>query len=96
MFAAIKRKPALGPSFAYMTDATLWLSKFDSGTPDDGQARAPEDEGPTSIRVAEVLRSKLTVSFTPSHFFSISTDVEDKESKSWCSFRIRDGVLSGK
>ncbi|KAG6910006.1 hypothetical protein DXG01_014007 [Tephrocybe rancida] len=56
--ASAPRKPALGPSFKFMTDATLWLSK-----PADEDATLDRDRGYT-VRSAEVLRSKSTVSIT--------------------------------
>ncbi|KAG6833384.1 hypothetical protein H0H87_008001, partial [Tephrocybe sp. NHM501043] len=51
--ASAPRKPALGPSFKFMTDATLWLSK-----PDEC-ATLDRDRGYT-IRSVEVLRSRTT------------------------------------
>lgn len=66
VFAFTTRKPALGPSFTFLTDCTLWLSK----TKNTQEAR----EG-TSMHVAEVFRSRTT------------------QSKTWCSFKIRRGVL---
>lgn len=54
-FASTIRKPALGPSFTFMTDCTLWLWKA-KGTPDS--------EGPFSVHVAEVFRSRTTRSKT--------------------------------
>ena len=88
-----KRKPALGPSFAYMTDATLWLSKCDPDACEDDSGQEPESEDRGPIHVAEVLRSKHTVGF---HFFASQSvaNHEAKPSKAWCSFRIRDGILS--
>ncbi len=47
------RQPALGPSFAFLTDSTLWLSRCDlSGGDGDG-----------CTFKAEVLRSRKTVGF---------------------------------
>ncbi|KAG2157975.1 P-loop containing nucleoside triphosphate hydrolase protein [Suillus bovinus] len=54
-FASTIRKPALGPSFTFMTDCTIWLSK----TKD-----IPDPEGPFSVHVAEVFRSRATRSKT--------------------------------
>lgn len=54
-FASTIRKPSLGPSFTFMTDCTLWLSK----TKD-----MPDSEGPFSVHVAEVFRSRATRSKT--------------------------------
>ncbi|KAI9061202.1 P-loop containing nucleoside triphosphate hydrolase protein [Trametes sanguinea] len=50
------RKPALGPSFTFMTDATLWLSR----RPEDESA----DEKGSTMHVAEVLRSRISRSKT--------------------------------
>ncbi|CDO71803.1 hypothetical protein BN946_scf184939.g27 [Trametes cinnabarina] len=47
------RKPALGPSFTFMTDATLWLSRRPEGE--------STDDGESSVHVAEVLRSRISV-----------------------------------
>jgi RAD51-like protein 3 len=50
------RKPALGPSFTYMTDTTLWLSKSPASHTIE---QADTLEAP--IHTAEILRSKFTV-----------------------------------
>jgi hypothetical protein len=87
----VARKPALGPSFAFMADATLWLARApvsvpflppESGDADeedelratdadgdvriadadaDEEARARTAEARGELRVAEVLRSKMSV-----------------------------------
>ncbi|KAG6864973.1 hypothetical protein C0991_005880 [Blastosporella zonata] len=64
--ASAPRKPALGPSFQFMTDATLWLSK-----PDDETAMLDHERGYT-IRSAEVLRSRNTAAPKPPTLFKIS------------------------
>ncbi|KAI6037761.1 P-loop containing nucleoside triphosphate hydrolase protein [Pisolithus marmoratus] len=52
-FTSAARKPALGPSFTFLTDCTLWLSKHG------------EVEGESaSMHDAEVLRSRMTRSET--------------------------------
>ncbi|KAK0470019.1 P-loop containing nucleoside triphosphate hydrolase protein [Desarmillaria tabescens] len=43
------KKPALGPSFSFMSDSTLWLSRC-------------QDQGDAEIYVAEMLHSRSTVS----------------------------------
>ncbi|TFK49990.1 P-loop containing nucleoside triphosphate hydrolase protein [Heliocybe sulcata] len=53
-FTSNTRKPALGPSFAFLTDACLWLAKCDT-------YGINNDDGTTS-HVAEVLRSRATQS----------------------------------
>lgn len=50
----IVRKPALGPSFTFLTDVALWLTKR---RPDPGDK---VDEGST-LHTVEVLRSRTTV-----------------------------------
>ncbi|KAH9949902.1 P-loop containing nucleoside triphosphate hydrolase protein [Amylocystis lapponica] len=67
-FVSTARKPALGPSFTFLTDTTVWLSDYK----EDGQ-RHRDEEG--SIHIAEIFRSRTTLS------------------KTWCSFRIKEGVL---
>ncbi|KAI6155747.1 P-loop containing nucleoside triphosphate hydrolase protein [Pisolithus tinctorius] len=53
MFASATRKPALGPSFTFLTDCTLWLVKHG------------DVEGePASMHEAEVIRSRMTQSKT--------------------------------
>lgn len=47
------RQPALGPSFAFLTDSTLWLSRCDLSSGDDDECTFK----------AEVLRSRKTVNF---------------------------------
>lgn len=54
-FASTIRKPALGPSFTFMTDCTLWLSKTTDML---------DSEGSFSLHVAEVFRSRATRSKT--------------------------------
>lgn len=46
------RKPALGPSFTFLTDCTLWLARRDTATNADAGS---------STHVAEILRSRSTV-----------------------------------
>lgn len=47
------RQPTLGPSFAFLTDLTLWLSKCDPNGAGDDRCRFK----------AEVLRSRKMVDF---------------------------------
>jgi hypothetical protein len=54
-------RPALGASFTFMTDATLWLER----------APGPQDR---ELRTAEVLRSRISVRRAPSFFFSPPPD----------------------
>ncbi|KII84438.1 hypothetical protein PLICRDRAFT_147192 [Plicaturopsis crispa FD-325 SS-3] len=70
-FSTTTRKPALGPSFTFLTDATLWLAKYPR-TPNPDEM----DTGEAPTHIAEVFRSKTT------------------RSRTWCSFTIRDSVLS--
>ncbi|KAH9912282.1 uncharacterized protein B0H18DRAFT_1217175 [Fomitopsis serialis] len=49
VFATTDRKPALGPSFTFLTDTTLWLARHD--TAEDGSA----------THVAEIFRSRMVV-----------------------------------
>lgn len=63
-FVSAIRKPALGPSFTFLTDCTLWLVKHG------------DVEGePASMHEAEVIRSRMM------------------QSKTWCTFNIREGIL---
>ncbi|KAJ6510136.1 P-loop containing nucleoside triphosphate hydrolase protein [Mycena vitilis] len=52
------RKPALGPSFTFLTDATLWLALC-SGDPDP---RGKDAGNECTKHVAQVYRSKVTMS----------------------------------
>ncbi|KAJ4475796.1 P-loop containing nucleoside triphosphate hydrolase protein [Lentinula aciculospora] len=52
-FASTIRKPALGPSFTFMTDATLWVSIYPEQI---------ENEDRSTAHVVEVFRSKFSVS----------------------------------
>ena len=54
------RKPALGPSFTFTADATLWLSR--RATQNDFE-EGEEDAGITYV--AEVFRSRITVRRDP-------------------------------
>ena len=51
------RKPALGPSFAFMADTTLWLSP----RPEEG-IEGEDGVGRGTVHVAEVMRSRVVVS----------------------------------
>ncbi|KAI0805946.1 P-loop containing nucleoside triphosphate hydrolase protein [Irpex lacteus] len=63
------RKPALGPSFAYMTDATLWLStSLQRSSATEDADNMDEDQHEVRVHVAEVLRSKYTASKTHCSF----------------------------
>lgn len=68
-FLTTNRKPALGPSFTFLTDTTLWLGKF---LPEDGT----RDSSDQTTHIAEIFRSRVAYS------------------KTWCCFRIVDGILS--
>ncbi|KAI0311563.1 P-loop containing nucleoside triphosphate hydrolase protein [Amylostereum chailletii] len=85
VFASTTRKPALGPSFAFLTDATLWLARSPShvSTTSGRQHRShPDTAGPGGyreeggLRVAEVFRSRIS------------------RSQAWCPFRINGGVVT--
>lgn len=56
-FLSTIRKPALGPSFTFLTDTTVWLSRDTGG----GDA----EDGSTTY-VAEVFRSRTMVSLSSS------------------------------
>jgi len=56
-FLTTVRKPALGPSFTFLTDATLWLSAMTILT--DATDKGGGDR--STVHVAEVFRSKTTV-----------------------------------
>ncbi|KZV72986.1 DUF1748-domain-containing protein [Peniophora sp. CONT] len=59
-FKTTLRKPQLGPSFTFMTDATLWLDKFHPSA----ETAALEDGREGELRVAEVFRSRVSPSGT--------------------------------
>ncbi|VDB83793.1 unnamed protein product [Peniophora sp. CBMAI 1063] len=60
-FKTTLRKPQLGPSFTFLTDATLWLDKLYP----DAETAALESEGREGeLRVAEVFRSRISPSGT--------------------------------
>lgn len=50
LFGNTVRKPALGPSFTFLTDVTVWVAKYD------------DEEGRGTRHVLEVFRSKVAVS----------------------------------
>jgi len=49
-FVTTTRKPALGPTFTFLVDATLWLSKTDGSGRNEGDA----------LHVMEVFKSRCT------------------------------------
>lgn len=51
-FSSTTRKPALGPSFTFLTDCTIWLATHEDTT---------NAEAGSSIHVAEIFRSRSTV-----------------------------------
>ncbi|EKM58400.1 uncharacterized protein PHACADRAFT_91096 [Phanerochaete carnosa HHB-10118-sp] len=63
VFPNTARKPALGPTFAFMTDATLWLAKH---RPSPAPGIADQNSGDT--HVAELFCSRTMVSV---HVFSL-------------------------
>ncbi|KDQ14816.1 hypothetical protein BOTBODRAFT_330184 [Botryobasidium botryosum FD-172 SS1] len=75
-FQGTESKPALGPSFTFLTDVTLWLSAGKSIFEGDEECAKVEEEseGSRIVHVAEVLRSR------------------DVPSRTWCAFAIRDGL----
>lgn len=84
-FASTIRKPALGPSFTFMTDATLWVSLW---------PEKKETEERSTAHVIEVFRSKFSVS----KYFAESVVLPDKfdiqVSNVWSPFRINSsGIL---
>ena len=82
------RKPALGPSFAFMADTTLWLSQ-----------RADEQGGGGengTTHTAEVIRSRVVVSpgllaWEDGAELGV---VHFQRSKTWALFKIQRGVLT--
>jgi RAD51-like protein 3 len=64
------RKPALGPSFTALTDATLWLSQYDPTSGDSGEPMSNRD-GSFTAHVAEVFRSRTTVTLISKSFASL-------------------------
>jgi hypothetical protein len=52
------RKPALGPSFTHLTDATVWLSAVMQDGSDNDEGR-----GDRPTHVVQVLRSRKKVSY---------------------------------
>ncbi|TFK40177.1 P-loop containing nucleoside triphosphate hydrolase protein [Crucibulum laeve] len=53
------RKPALGPSFAFISDATLWLELRE---PESAASGATDENGDCTRHSIEVLRSKVSLS----------------------------------
>lgn len=58
-FASTVRKPALGPSFMYESDATLWLAQWSRGL---GYEVPEERQDDDEVYVAEMFRTKCTQS----------------------------------
>ncbi|KAI0067344.1 P-loop containing nucleoside triphosphate hydrolase protein [Artomyces pyxidatus] len=54
VFANRVRKPALGPSFTFLTDATIWFAR----PPDDASLASPAADH--ERRVAEIVRSRVS------------------------------------
>jgi len=62
IFSTTVKKPALGPSFTFLTDATIWLSRFSE------KDRAEAEGGAVSVHMAEIFRSKTSRSRTWCNF----------------------------
>lgn len=85
-------RPALGASFTFMTDVTLWLERVPG-----------QQDRDRELRTAEVLRSRVSVRVAPSphplfFFFSAAQTVLMmvccyEMSKARCTFRIRQGRI---
>ncbi|TRM65004.1 P-loop containing nucleoside triphosphate hydrolase protein [Schizophyllum amplum] len=80
-FSATSRRPALGPSFQFMTDATLWLARAEDvimDREDYAMHDIDEDNALELVKdkpdrfVCEILRSRMSVPNT------------------WCTFSIQD------
>ena len=69
MLTTATRKPALGPSFTFLTDATLWLARPPASEPGDTSTISHDaanqgevdEKSASDLRVAEVLRSRISV-----------------------------------
>ena len=69
LFATTNRKPALGPSFTFLTDATLWLTRPPAPEPGDPSITSHDaanqgeidEKSAGDLRVAGVLRSRISV-----------------------------------
>ncbi|TFY65562.1 hypothetical protein EVG20_g5526 [Dentipellis fragilis] len=70
VFAETTRKPALGPSFTFLTDTTLWVAHPPPPSERDSDPflEDPSEEdksvvNPAEVRVVEVFRSSMSVSW---------------------------------
>ena len=78
MLTTATRKPALGPSFTFLTDATLWLAHPPASEPGDTSTISHDaanqgevdEKSASDLRVAEVLRSRISVRVVFSFFVS--------------------------
>jgi RAD51-like protein 3 len=62
-FSLTVRKPALGPSFTFLTDCTIWLARHEDTT---------NTEAGSSIHVAEIFKSRSTVRLHDSRLVFLS------------------------
>ncbi|THV07965.1 hypothetical protein K435DRAFT_959425 [Dendrothele bispora CBS 962.96] len=60
IFPFVNKKPALGPSFPYMTDATLWIAEWQDVSEAGGDI--PGDG--TTLHMIEIFRSRMSASNT--------------------------------
>ena len=81
-FSSTTRKPALGPSFTFLTDCTIWLARHEDAT---------NSEAGTTTHVAEIFKSRSTVSahgFGGSPFFLGLSNPSDQELGVHSRFRM--------
>ncbi|TDL25573.1 P-loop containing nucleoside triphosphate hydrolase protein [Rickenella mellea] len=79
-FASTTLKPALGPSFAFLTDATLWLARASdvlspSSNTGNRSAHPPATNDDENVHIAEVFRSRSSIS------------------RKWWTFQIAEGLI---
>lgn len=99
-FSATKHKPALGPTFTFLSDTTLWLArardavlKMDAGS---SSSKCERDYG--DLFLAEVYRSRSSVGVKFLRVFvgiCLQSLLQHglQASKVWWPFVIQDGVL---
>lgn len=87
-FHSTVTKPGLGPTFTYLSDHTVWISKAE-----DIFEKLPDSPSNVQILLAEVFRSRTMV-----RRVVVRSNRTDRwkclqQNRTWCTFGLRNGAI---